>query len=163
MTGLLGAHVQRRPHHLIEGRVQRLLGQLLARGFGDAKVDDHGYRPNVIHFDQDVARLEIAMDDAFLMCVLYALADGDEQRQPLAGRELLAIAVFGDRLTSDQLHREVRSSRVGHTAIEHLGDVRVIHHGQGLPLGFEAFDHFPRVHAGLDDLQGHGAADGLAL
>ena len=62
----------------------------------------------------------------------------------------------------DQLHHEIRSSRVGRTGIEHLGDVRVIHQGQGLPLGLEPRHHFARVHAGLDDLQGHGAADGLA-
>ncbi len=54
LTGLLGAHVDWRPHHLIECRVQRLLGQLLAHGLGNAEVDDLGHRPHVVHFDQHV-------------------------------------------------------------------------------------------------------------
>ena len=31
--------------------------------------------------------------------------------------------------------------------VEHLGDVRVVHQGQGLPLGLEAGDDLPGVHA----------------
>ena len=63
----------------------------------------------------------------------------------------------------DQFHHEIRSSRVGRTGIEHLGDVRMIHQGQGLPFGLEPRHHLARVHARLDDLQGHLAADGLLL
>ena len=74
-----------------------LLGQLLAHGLGDAKVDDLGHRPDVMHFDQQVTGLEIAVDHAFLMRVLHAVAERDEQLQPLAGRELLPIAVLRDR------------------------------------------------------------------
>ena len=47
--------------------------------------------------------------------------------------------------------------------IEHPGDVGMVHHRQRLPLGLEAGDHLPRVHARLDDLQRHLAADGLRL
>ena len=143
--------------------MERLLGQLLAHRLGDAEVDDLGHRPDVMHFDQHVTGLEIAVDHALLMRVLHAVAERDEQLQPLARRELLLIAVLRDRGPLDQLHREVRSSRVGRTGIEHLGDVRMIHQGQGLPFGLEPRHHFARVHAGLDDLQGHFAADGFSL
>ena len=44
MLGLLGAHVQRRAHHLAEAREQRLLGQPLVDRLGDAEVDDLGNR-----------------------------------------------------------------------------------------------------------------------
>ena len=37
------------------------------------------------------------MDHAFLMGVLYALADADEQREPLAGAQAVTIAVRRDR------------------------------------------------------------------
>ena len=40
--------------------------------------------------------------------------------------------------------------------------LRMVHQGQGLPLGLEAGDDLPRVHAGLDDLEGHLAADRAA-
>ena len=39
----------------------------------------------------------------------------------------------------------------------------MVHHGQGLPLGLEPRDHPPRVHARLDDLESHLAADRLVL
>ena len=77
--------------------MERLFGQLLAQGFGDAKVDDLGHWPDVMHFDQQVTGLEIAVDHAFLMCVLHAVAERDEQLQPLARRELLSIAVLSNR------------------------------------------------------------------
>ena len=51
----------------------------------------------------------------------------------------------------------------GGPAVEHLGDVGVVHQRQGLPLGLEPGDHLPGVHARLDDLQGDLAADRLGL
>ena len=72
------------------------------------------------------------------------------------------VAVLGDRDAADQLHDEVGPARVGGAGVEHLGDVGVVHQRQGLPLGLEAGDDLPRVHARLDDLQGHLAADRAA-
>ena len=63
----------------------------------------------------------------------------------------------------DQLHHEVRPAAVGRARIEHLGDVGMIHHRQGLPLGLEPGDHLPRVHARLDDLERDPALDRLRL
>jgi hypothetical protein len=42
-------------------------------------------------------------------------------------------------------------------AVEHLGDVGVVHQGQRLPLGLEAVQHLPGIHAGLDELDGDEA------
>ncbi len=39
----------------------------------------------------------------------------------------------------------------------------MVHHRQGLPLGLEAGDHLPGVHARLDDLQRHPPLDRLGL
>ena len=47
--------------------------------------------------------------------------------------------------------------------VEHLGDVGVVHHRQGLPLGLEPGDDLLGVHARLDDLQRHPAADRVRL
>ena len=56
------------------------------------------------------------------------------------GVELVLVAVLGDRHALDQLHDEVGPAGVGGAGVEHLGDVGVVHQGQGLPLGLEAGD-----------------------
>ena len=53
------------------------------------------------------------------------------------------VAVLGDRDALDQLHDEVRPAVGGRPGVEHLGDVRVVHQGQGLPLGLEPGQHLP--------------------
>ena len=60
--------------------------------------------------------------------------------QPLARRQLVLVAVFGDRDAADQFHHEVRPAGVGGAGVEHSGDVRMVHHGQRLPLGLEPGD-----------------------
>ena len=102
------------------------------------------------------------MDDPLLVRVLHRLADRHEQLQPLARRQLIVVAVLGDRHALDQLHDEVRPAGLGGAGVEDPGDVGVVHQGQGLPLGLEPGDDLARVHARLDDLQRHPAADRLA-
>ena len=86
-----------------------------------------------------------------------------KQFEPLASGEIALVAVFGDRDALHQFHDEVWSAGVRRPGVEDLGDVRVVHHGQGLPFGLEAGDHLARVHPGLDDLQRHATADGPLL
>ncbi len=83
-------------------RVQRLFGQRLVRGLGDAEVDDLGHWLVIVHGDQNIGRLEVAMNDALLMGVLDGLADVDEQLQPLARRQLFSsqYSVMGMPLTN---------------------------------------------------------------
>jgi len=82
---------------------------------------------------------------------------------PLQGVTTSEITGFRDGHALDQLHHEVGPARLGSSPVQHVGDVRVVHHGQGLALGLETGDYFPGVHARLDDLQGHGAPYRLAL
>ena len=93
------------------------------------------------------------MDDALVVGVLHRLADQDEQLQPLARRQPVLIAELGDRHAADQLHDEIRPARVGGAGVEDLGDVGVVHQGQGLALGAEPRQHLAAVHPGLDELQ----------
>ncbi len=113
--------------------------------------------------DQDVGRLQVAVDDALLMRVLHRLADRHEEFQPLFGGEPGLVAELGQRQAVDQLHDEERLAGGRQAAVEHLGDVGMIHHRQRLPLLLEALQHGLRVHAGLDQLQRHLALDRLGL
>ena len=131
---------------------QRLAGRL-----GDAEVDNLGNRLVVVECDQHVRRLDIAVDDAFLVSVLNRLAHGHEQFQPLPGSELAGIAELRDGNAFHQFHDEERRTRLRHTAIENLGDVRMIHHGERLPFRFETRKHRLGVHAGLDQFHRHEA------
>ena len=69
--------------------------------------------------------------------------------------ELLLVAELRDRNALHQFHDEERPAHVRRARIEDLGDVRMIHHRQRLPLLLEARDDLARVHAQLDDLQRH--------
>ncbi len=97
------------------------------------------------------------------MGVLDRLADRHEQPQALARRQAVVVAVLGDRHTVDQLHDEIRPAGFRGPGIEDAGDVDMVHHGQGLPLGLEAGDDLAAVHARLDDLEGDLALDGMRL
>jgi hypothetical protein len=105
--------------------------------------------------DEDVGRLDVAVDDPLLVRVLDGAADEHEQPQPLAGRELGPVAVVGDRDALDQLHDEEGPAGVGGAGVEDPRDVGVVHQGQRLPLRLEPRDHLTRIHPGLDDLQRH--------
>ena len=95
--------------------------------------------------------------------VLHRLADRHEQLQPLAGRQAVVVAVLGDRDALDQLHDEERAAVLGRPGVEDLGDVRVVHQRQRLPLRLEARHHLPAVHPRLDELDGDQALDRLGL
>ncbi len=124
---LLGTHVQRRPDHLGEGREQRLLGELLVGRFGDAEIDHLGNRPAIVERDQHIRRLDVAVDDPLLVRMLHGMTDLHEQFQPLVDRQVVLVAVLGDRDAANQFHDEVRAARVGRPGIEHAGDIRVVH------------------------------------
>src|SRR5262245_17577439 len=86
-----------------------------------------------------------------------------EQPQALASCQLMLVTVLRDVQSLDQVHDEVRSAAAGLPSIKHLGDVRVVHDRQRLPLRLEAGDDLAAVHARLEDLEGDLATDRLAL
>ena len=52
-----------------------VVGQAVPGRLGDAEVDDLRHRLAVVDRDEDVRRLEVAVNDAFLVGVLHRLAD----------------------------------------------------------------------------------------
>ena len=158
-VGLLGTHVRRGADGRARERHEHVVGQLLANGLCDAEVDDFGLRQAVLLHDEHVGRLEIPMNDAFLMRVLYGTAHVDEEDQSLSQRQSLRVAVLRDRQAAHQLHREVRIAGVGLAGMQHLGDSGVVHERQRLTLGGEARDDLARELCGVYDLDGNAAPD----
>ena len=120
---------------------ERAVGQPLLDRLGDAEVDHLRHRLSVGHPDQDVGRLEVAVDDALLVRVLDGAADADEQLEPAAEIEAVPVAVLGDRLARHELHDEVGAALVGGAGVEHPGDVGMVHQRERLALALEAGEH----------------------
>ena len=80
---LLRGHVLRRADHSAEPGVKRAVGQLLAGRLGDSEVDHLGDGPVIVERDHHIGRLNVAMDDPFLVGVLNGMANGDEQLEAL--------------------------------------------------------------------------------
>ncbi len=160
---LLWAHVARSPQELPNARVQRLFHQLHRGGFGKAKIDDPWLGLAVHLHDQDIGRLQIAMDNGLLVRMLHPLADADEELQPLGDLEPVLIAILRDRQPGDILHDQVRLTLGCRPSIEHLGDRRMIHDRERLALRLKPPYHHLVVHPRPDQLQGHQAAHGQGL
>jgi hypothetical protein len=134
-----------------------------SRGVGGGRCGDGGC--GVVRLDEDVARLEVAVDDAFLVRVMDGVADaGDEGgaiRDGEVGSELEQRAAF------DQLHREERSlDAVGpgrRAGLEDLGDAGVLESPEGIGLVAEAAKEFGGDDYRADHLQGDGAPRALLL
>ena len=103
------------------------------------------------------------MDDALLVGMLDGLADRGEEFEPLADAQLRLVAELGQRQAVDQLHDEERPVVGGHPAVNHSGDVGVLHQGQGLALLLEPLEHGSRIHPRLDQLERDLAFDRLGL
>jgi hypothetical protein len=132
-------------------------------GFRDSEVDDLRHRLAVRVFDQDVAGLEVAVDDALLVRVLDRLADLHEQRQARAPVERVLVAEARERSAVHVLHHEVRPALFGGARVQHARDARMAHERERLPLRLEARADLLAVQAELDHLQGDLAAEGLLL
>jgi hypothetical protein len=92
---------------------------------------------HAISGDQDVARLQVAMDHEVLMRVLDGSADVHEEAKPGGDAELIPIAVRRDWQTVDVFHDQVRVAVVGHASVEESCDMRMDQPGKDAALGHE--------------------------
>src|SRR5262249_56533463 len=81
----------------------------------------------------------------------------------LTTRQVIDVAIRGDGYAMHELHDEKRAPAVGCAGVKDLGNILVVHHGQGLPLGLETGDDLGAVHARLDDLESDPTMDRLVL
>jgi hypothetical protein len=126
----------------------------------DAEVEDLGLRAVVAVGQEDVAGLEVAVDDLQAVGPADRAADAGEHSDGLVERERAAGEPLGEVLAVEQLHREVGDAGRGvDVEVEDLHDVGPAHAGGGLGLAHEAGARG----VGLDDRGVHELErDGLA-
>src|SRR5262249_59248 len=93
----------------------------------------------------------------------HRLADTHKQLQTLSESQPGLIAKPRQRQAVNQVHNEERLPRRRQTAVEHMGDVRVIHQSQRLPLLLETKQNRLAVHPSLDQLERDLTLDRLHL
>ena len=97
------------------------------RRLGDAEVEQLGQQAAGARHHHDVARLQIAVDDALLVSGLDHLADAlEEGDEPLEGNPPLGLEPAGQRDAAHQLHGDPQEAvRLGAEGVD-VGGVRVV-------------------------------------
>jgi hypothetical protein len=165
---LLGRHVGEGAERRVERGERRLIA-LGARNLRDAEVEDlRALGPLGITrtLDEDVARLEIAVDDACRVRGDESLEHVVDEGADLAERQvLLALEPVGERLAGELLEHEQMRAVVGLIDAEQTTDERALDGARDLRLALEAFDeiglHRRSLQQHLDrDLAPVGVVDG---
>ena len=102
--------------------------------------------------NEDVAGLEIAVDDAVLVRELHGARHLPHQLQARFERQAVRLAVRGDRHSRDVLHDEVCLAGRRHSTVEQRDDVGMLERGQNLPLGAESARRFAAARRRVRDL-----------
>ncbi len=126
-----------------------MLAAFGAEHFGDTEIQQLGL---AVARDQDVARLQVAVNDQVLMCVLHSGAYADEEFESLGDVEVILVAVSVDRRAINVLHHQVRPSVGGGASVEQARDVGMVKIRQHLAFVSKAGEDLVGVHAAFDQL-----------
>ena len=109
----------------------------------DAEVEElHAEEASLAERDEDVLRLEIAVDDASYVGGVQSVRDAAEERQRDARRHRSALAqVTIERRALEQLHHVVAPAVLEHAEGEDVDDIGVADLVGGARLGDEPRDH----------------------
>ena len=103
---------------------------------GDPEADE---LRNPVDRDQNIARLQIAMDHHVPVREMDGLANRDEEPQPHEDIEPAAVAVFIDPTAVDVLRHDVRPAVLGRAGVKETGDVGMLaESGLNAELGLES-------------------------
>ena len=132
-------------------------------GLGYAEIDNLGQGFVVLRRYQNVGRLQIAVNDSFLVGVMQRAAYLDEEIDAGPDSKAVLVGEFEDLNPFHQFHDQERTSSIGGTCVQHFGDVRVIHHRQHLAFRFETGQKVRGIHAHFEDLDRNLAVDVFRL
>ena len=111
--------------------------------------------------DEDVAWLQIAMDDEIAVRELHRAADLQKQAEPVVDGERRVLAVVVDAPTVDVFHDEIGQSLFGCAAIEEPRDQRMFELGEDLPLAAKAPQQIFVAERRRDDFDRHLLVEGV--
>src|SRR6185503_18942065 len=119
--------------------------------FRDTKIEDlDAIAAETIRFEPDVVRLQVAMDDALLVCFVNGGTNLIENvRDPLERQALLFRQNVAKCAAVQILHHEVSDLTVFHarkTEVSYINYVRMAQASGGARLAFEALDEFIVAH-----------------
>ena len=129
-SGLLRAHVGQRPHDLAGNRDQRVLA--IGNRLGQAEIQDAQVTFGI---HQQVAGLEIAVDDSLLVRMVHGIAGDGKEFQNLLQAQLVVTHILRDRYAADIVHHIVQLPGGRDATVENDNDV-------GMPQVADQF-HFP--------------------
>ena len=134
-------------------------GRILPRGRALAGADELGdpeieQRRHALGRHQDVAGLQVPVDDEVLVGVLHRRADLPEEPEAVADREAALPAVVEQRNACDVLHHEVRLALLGRAAVDQPSDAGVLQRGRDLALVSEPLQDLRARHPGAHELDG---------
>jgi hypothetical protein len=107
--------------------------------------------------DQDVSRLQVAVDDQVAMRVVDRLAHLQEERQPIVQAGMPALAMLDDGFAAHVLDHSPQPAVRRGAAIQQARDAGMVQGRERLPLGMKARD--VRRGVAVQQLQGDGQVE----
>ena len=108
---------------------------------GNAKVNDlHNGTVSVTRY-QDVAGLQIAMNDALLVRVLHAGTHINEEAHAVTRTHATFVTEGRDSEPINERHDKPWSAIFGGASVKHRGNMRVIHERQGVAFVLKSGKH----------------------
>ena len=153
---LLGAGVLRRHEPSRVARLRSGIG-VGRQHLRDAEVEQ---LQRAVGGDEDVLRLQIAMDHEVPVRRLHRQSQDLKQLEPFGQRQALLVAVPADRRALHEFHDEERQTFVGRAAVQQPRDVRVVEAGQRLAFVTKAEQDFVGVEAPSHHLERHDLVEG---
>ena len=135
VAGQLFRGCVRQRHRRVAGRFVGVVGEQL----GDAEVEQFDV---TIVADDDVTRLQVAMNDQILVRVCDRIASLQKQVEPFVQAGTALPAPFGDRHALDQFHDHVRTTIVGNACIVQARNPGMFKAGQDAAFGDETTEVF---------------------
>ena len=134
---LFGAHVVECAQQLTGPGLARSRQNVGRRDVGNAEIEDFGLAR---FLDQDVARLQVAMNDGLIVSVLHRVAHLGQKLEARPSVEASTAGILIQGHPADHFHGDEWPAVVTHARFIDLGDTEMLEPGQDLCFILEPLD-----------------------